>query len=569
MGQEPPGLVPKIFAPGLISVPNRFERNICFTADGREYYFNTRNSSWTSYQILETHYENGQWTTPARASFSNTKSLCPSLADDDQKIYLTRNASVYMATRTANGWSNPTRLGPPVSSTSNEWSCHISSLGNLWMCSHRSGGLGSCDIWYIPLENGQFSQPQNLRSLNTGGNDCAPVPGLDEEYIVWMANRPGGFGNNDLYISFPDGQGGWTAPQNLGPSINTSIIESAAFISPDRKYLFFTRDSGITSDIYWVSVKAFLPDPGGPVFNMMTGQRFGSIQAAINYASSGQTILLSPGKYEENIIIPPKELTIRSANAQDSAIVSLTSVSGDSESPVITLSPESIIRLQGLTICDGKSGISCSDARLQLSHCVITANRGCGIEISDESTLKISNCIIAGNGESGLRFVPRTGGRGGTVYSDVGITNCTIVQNMGYAIDGGGMAVANSIIYFNGQSADSVQINGDNIDVTFSNVQGGVEGDGNIDADPEFVELGTWVSEDPDNYTFGEFHLKSTAGHCNPITPTWVLDEIKSPCIDAGNPADSIDNEPAGNGGIINMGAYGGTPEASRTTVPE
>ncbi|MGD2095858.1 MAG: right-handed parallel beta-helix repeat-containing protein [Phycisphaerales bacterium] len=570
MGQKPPGLVPKIFAPGLISIPNRFERNICFTADGREYYFNTRNSSWTNYQIFETHYENGQWTTPVRASFSDTTSLCPSLSNNDQTLHFTGGSQdIYRVTRTAGGWSSRVRLGEPISSSNAEYSCHISSLGNLWMCSHRSGGVGGCDIWYIPLEDGQLGQPLNLRTLNTGSNDCAPVPGFNEEYIIWMANRPGGFGNNDLYISFPDDQGGWTAPKNLGPPINTSIIESAAFISPDRKYLFFTRDSGITSDIYWVSVKAFLPDPDGPVFNMMTGQRFSSIQAAINYASSGQTILLAPGKYEENIIMPPKELTIRSANAQDSAIVSLTSCSGDSESPVITLSPASKIKLQGLTICDGAAGISCSGAQLQLSHCVIKANHGCGIEISDESTLEMSNCIIAGNTEAGISSIPRTGGRGGAVYSDVEITNCTIVQNEQCAIDGGGMVVANSIIYFNGQSADGAQIDGENIDVTFSDVQGGFEGDGNINADPEFVELGVWVTADPDYYTLGDSHLKSAAGRCNAITSTWVLDSTTSPCIDAGNADDSVGSEPSGNGGVINMGAYGGTPEASRTAVPE
>ena len=64
MGEEPPGMVPRIFAPGFVSLTNRYENNICITKDGREYYFVTRTSNWSSYQIFETHYENGQWTTP-------------------------------------------------------------------------------------------------------------------------------------------------------------------------------------------------------------------------------------------------------------------------------------------------------------------------------------------------------------------------------------------------------------------------------------------------------------------------------------------------------------------------
>jgi len=101
-------------------------------------------------------------------------------------------------------------------------------------------------------------------------------------------------------------------------------------LSPDHRYLFFSRDDTSTDEnIYWVRVEAFLPDPNGPVFNLSTGQRFASIQTAINYAQSGQVILLSPGTYRENLILPNTPLTLRSANAQDSAVVSLTSLAWD------------------------------------------------------------------------------------------------------------------------------------------------------------------------------------------------------------------------------------------------
>ena len=147
------------------------------------------------------------------------------------------------------------------------------------------------------------------------------------------------------------------------------------------------------------------------------------------------------------------------------------------------------------------------------------------------------------------------------------IVNCTIVQNQQHAICGNEIAVKNSILYFNGQLVDGAQINGDDISVTFSDVQGGFDDRGNIDDDPEFVELGIWV--DPNNYSLGDYHLKSTAGHWNALDPVWILDEISSPCIDAGDPNDPVGDEPLGNGDIINMGAYGGTAEASRTTIDE
>jgi hypothetical protein len=88
--------------------------------------------------------------------------------------------------------------------------------------------------------------------------------------------------------------------------------------------------------------------------------------------------------------------------------------------------------------------------------------------------------------------------------------------------------------------------------VTYSNVQSGWSGDGNIDMDPLFA--------DPNH---GDFHLKSHGGRWDPISQSWFVDDISSPCIDAGSPYESIGLERFPNGDRVNMGAYGGTQEAS------
>ena len=52
-----------------------------------------------------------------------------------------------------------------------------------------------------------------------------------------------------------------------------------------------------------------------------------------------------------------------------------------------------------------------------------------------------------------------------------------------------------------------------------------------------------------------------------PVFPigTFTADANESPAIDMGNASDSFANEPAPNGGYINIGAYGDTPEASES----
>jgi hypothetical protein len=92
-----------------------------------------------------------------------------------------------------------------------------------------------------------------------------------------------------------------------------------------------------------------------------------------------------------------------------------------------------------------------------------------------------------------------------------------------------------------------------------------------LEADPCFVDPGYWdpngTPEDPndDFWVDGDYHLESQAGRWDPTSASWVQDNVTSPCIDAGDPVTPIGHEPFPNAGIINMGAYGGTPEASKS----
>ena len=68
-------------------------------------------------------------------------------------------------------------------------------------------------------------------------------------------------------------------------------------------------------------------------------------------------------------------------------------------------------------------------------------------------------------------------------------------------------------------------------------------------------------------YQIQDFHLRSVAGHWEAGIGTWATDAEFSPCIDAGDPASDWSNEPAPNGGRVNMGAYANTPEASKSAA--
>jgi len=108
---------------------------------------------------------------------------------------------------------------------------------------------------------------------------------------------------------------------------------------------------------------------------------------------------------------------------------------------------------------------------------------------------------------------------------------------------------------------------------------GGWLGQGNIKADPLFAGRGRWVDGKDPNLTvraddpgavwvMGDYHLQSQAGRWDPRLCSWQQDLTTSPCIDAGDPATPVGREPTPNGGIVNLGVYGGTVEASRSVLP-
>ncbi len=153
------------------------------------------------------------------------------------------------------------------------------------------------------------------------------------------------------------------------------------------------------------------------------------------------------------------------------------------------------------------------------------------------------------------------------------IANSTISDNFGIGIESQTVTLTNSIVSGNNRQ---LAVNTATSVVTFSNIEGGWPGEGNIDADPCFVTPGHW--EDPCNtpewswddiWIHGDYYLKSQAGRWDPNSEAWVIDEVTSLCIDAGNPMDPIGHEPFPNGGMINMGAYGGTEEASKSYFGE
>jgi outer membrane protein OmpA-like peptidoglycan-associated protein len=79
-------------------------------------------------------------------------------------------------------------------------------------------------------------------NINTEYWETAPSLSPDKNALYFCSNRPGGFGGSDLYVSYRQPNGTWSAAQNMGPFINTAGDEQAPFIHADNQTLYFTSN---------------------------------------------------------------------------------------------------------------------------------------------------------------------------------------------------------------------------------------------------------------------------------------------------------------------------------------
>jgi len=237
------------------------------------------------------------------------------------------------------------------------------------------------------------------------------------------------------------------------------------------------------------------------------------------------------------------------------------------------------------------AGVYCWQSKARLVGCDVSFNRapgslkGGGLYGGGSACdLILENCVISNNTADvgGGIFAGSAGVSADNAVESVLVTNCTMARNtlsgtQPVSSTGGGIhsvssdiAIRNSIVWYNDGIPVRLINPASSSPVLYSDIERGYSGQGNMDADPLFVSVGS-----------ADYHLKSIYGHYEPSSGGWVTDAEHSPCIDAGDPLDpvgaewlttgSLDRvgaEPLPNGKRVNMGAYGGTVEASKGNDP-
>ncbi|MCE7995199.1 MAG: hypothetical protein HEP71_24690 [Roseivirga sp.] len=252
-GEEPPGLVPKLFDPKTVSPEGLFEGG-AFSPDLKEYYFTRMDQNYEKRSFFVIYNENGIW-----GNESETDIRWPHFSEDGTMMY----GGKWYRERTENGWSELKNQGEFLKDQAHGIS--RSSKGTYFLGAYRKEDNGPSSLSYSRFINGKYENPVKMsEEINTGKWIAHPFIASDESYLMWDAEREEGHGDNDCYISFRQRDGSWGAAINLGAQINTSSNESSPRVTLDGKYLFFSRgdwksrEDGSTywvGKTYWVDVQ--------------------------------------------------------------------------------------------------------------------------------------------------------------------------------------------------------------------------------------------------------------------------------------------------------------------------
>lgn len=273
LSSQIPTDTPLVFAPDIISIDNHASGSMTFSPDMTELVFNHRKAGEIP-NIYTMKLTDGKWSKPKQAPFSTNKHLDfhPRFTSNGNRLYFgstrpiddtlttsntRRRLHQWYVEKNENGdWSEPILMGQPF------LDIYImgaipSENGNLYFTSGTRVGADDEGIYYSINQDGQYTSIKKMDDvINTNGRFIAhPYIAPDESYLIYDSEKSTEPNNNDLFISFNQ-NGSWTKSYSLGPKINTKLSEGAATVSPDGKYLFFSRnEEKVREDgsTYWVS----------------------------------------------------------------------------------------------------------------------------------------------------------------------------------------------------------------------------------------------------------------------------------------------------------------------------
>lgn len=255
-GQKPPGMTATLFAPGVVSVEGRYEYAVSFSPDLKEMYFSGEKEGEVQSVFFSTHTNSG-WTEPEKISLTQGEKgneFEAFVSPGGDKLYFAAYDSIFSdehiwyANRLENSWSEAIELDSPINDDLVFYP-NAAENGDLYYTSITKGKM-----YYAPNQDGSYPEVREV-GIDFGvhgfifpSQDFLLVDGRKENDKTK---------DKDIHVCFKQKDGSWSTPINLGLAVNSDYTETCPSLTPDGKYLFFSRynEEGGLSNIYWVSAE--------------------------------------------------------------------------------------------------------------------------------------------------------------------------------------------------------------------------------------------------------------------------------------------------------------------------
>lgn len=205
------------------------------------YYSDSENGSWKQREAFGTPIKTG-YNEGAQCISANGAYLMYTMCNTDFGM---GSCDLYWSKRIGEKWSRPRNFGAPVNTSNWESQPSIASDGQtIYFVSSRPGGFGGMDIWKTTMTaEGVFTAPENLgATINTPGDDAAPFIHSDGRTLYFASNGRVGMGGYDLYYATLQADGTWSEPKNMGYPINTPDDEINIFINAAGTVAYIASD---------------------------------------------------------------------------------------------------------------------------------------------------------------------------------------------------------------------------------------------------------------------------------------------------------------------------------------
>lgn len=146
-------------------------------------------------------------------------------------------------------WSNPTEVKLKFPFLDDFRNLYASSNGQVIVVSGVYERENKEDLYVYYQDENEWIGPVNLTSINTPNSEISPFYYEPRNALFFASNRPGGFGDYDIYVSYRQGNWDeWSAPMHLDQSVNSESFD--AYLSTyENGESFYVSSKNETSEV--------------------------------------------------------------------------------------------------------------------------------------------------------------------------------------------------------------------------------------------------------------------------------------------------------------------------------